>query len=148
MKYISKNIINCFFVCLIFCVLALPTTSKAENVIEPYGKTEYAVYWKGKEIMNADPKTWERIDDHYSKDEKNVYYENFAFIPPADPETFEILGDDYARDKNTVYHLFVDVYFPPRMEELREKERNPEDFALLKDGYARYEVSFFNLSIF
>ncbi len=69
---------------------------------ETYAKDRSNVYLKGEKIKNADPITFETIDQGYSKD-KNYVYIDYYKIYKANPETFEILKPPYSKDKNTIY---------------------------------------------
>lgn len=56
------------------------------------------------EVKNADPKTFEELDDsRYGKDSNNVFFEGVA-VAGADSKTFEIIGEAHARDKNRGYY--------------------------------------------
>ena len=43
------------------------------------------------------------VNGKISKDKNHVYYENRT-LGDADPDTFEALNEDYAKDKNNVYN--------------------------------------------
>lgn len=67
-------------------------------------------------LDNADPTSFEVIDEHYAKDSKNVYYyyqEGSFFecylLNRIDPSSFEILHDGYFRDKNHTERITVDI---------------------------------------
>ena len=47
------------------------------------------MFFKGKEIVNANPETFIILEENYSKDNVNVYFQN-KMIEDANPKTFQL----------------------------------------------------------
>ena len=62
----------------------------------------YGVY--GVQTMDVDIKTFKILNFYYSKDKKNVYYEDKK-LETLDPKTFEVIDYSYGKDKNGVYYI-------------------------------------------
>ncbi|BBM52608.1 hypothetical protein JMUB3935_1587 [Leptotrichia trevisanii] len=101
-----------------------------------YAKDKNLVYYFGKKIEGANPKTFEIISDGmYSKDDKNVYA-TVDIIKGADPQTFRRIPEtNYARDKNTLYYYFGDV---KNLGKINEKDFKVLDNNLVKNGNEMY----------
>lgn len=95
----------------------ITTSTNLKNLIEINNKNnkkelEYGystdgqfVYYRDSNkniIRGADPKSFVVLDEYYSKDKSNFYYQLSA-IEEADYDTFQILGYGYAKDKNTIF---------------------------------------------
>ncbi|MBN1184395.1 MAG: DKNYY domain-containing protein [Bacteroidales bacterium] len=65
-------------------------------------KDKSHVYYRDKEIKNAETNSFRVIYGNYAKDKKNVYYQN-KVIKNADPESFKVLDMEYAMDTNCFY---------------------------------------------
>lgn len=90
------------------------------EVIAGRGCSECSKYDKKRKIKGADPKTFEIINSHYTKDKNNFYVCTWTGpdlfristkcikIKSVDRESFEIIDNDsygdYAKDKNNVYY--------------------------------------------
>lgn len=69
-----------------------------------YGLDKFHVYYAGKIIPGADPKTFVSIDHiSYTKDKNNAYYKD-SVIHNADAVTFEMVRGDFSKDRNSVYY--------------------------------------------
>ena len=60
------------------------------------------VFLNGKQITNADPKTFHVLSKGYSADQYNVFLDCETIIN-ADPETFKILEFPYSKDVKKIY---------------------------------------------
>lgn len=99
---------------------------------EKYNIKEDGVYYQdwnegtGKSerlIPDADPKSFETLDDNlYAKDKYNVYYKGNT-IQAADPNTFRTLEGGYAVDKNRAFYYGNSI-----------ESSSSKDFKIL-DGY-------------
>jgi hypothetical protein len=77
----------------------------------PYSKNGTAVFYYGMEINGADAKTFSILGHGFSRDIKNIFYED-QLIPNVDPETFIDLSDNslsppyaqYIKDKMAAYY--------------------------------------------
>ncbi len=69
---------------------------------ETYAKDKDNVYFKGGQIKNADPETFEIINHGYSKD-KNYVFIDYYKIFKADPKTFELIKFPYSKDKSKIF---------------------------------------------
>ena len=121
--YYSKNLFNVF----------------REDCREYTCKSEKPIYKKTR-IASADPKTFEVLSDHYTKDKDNVYVcsngLDYKFkikceiIENADTSSFSAIGTTgsaiYAKDKNYVYMLEKVI-----------KNADPQSFSLVND-FANY----------
>lgn len=67
-----------------------------------YARDKNSVFYIGRIIKNADPKSFEVLNNGYSKDFINVYLDTEKVIF-ADPKTFEQLRFPYSKDKNNVF---------------------------------------------
>ena len=66
-------------------------------------KDQHQVYYQGRAITNADPKSFQHLGSSYYKDANAVYWCSTA-LEDGDPTTFEILPDSvFGKDKNQVY---------------------------------------------
>ena len=84
-----------------------------EFVTDLYGKDKNYVFWNGKKLKNANPKTWKLLDGNaYSVDDKNAYCGN-ELIKDVDVKTFEVFtdknGGHYARDGKFIYNNSVRI---------------------------------------
>ena len=80
------------------------------HVVGLFGKDKNSVFWNGKKLKGANPKTWGLLknDSAYSADDKNAYCGSDK-IKGVDVDTFEIYidkknGNRFARDKNYIYN--------------------------------------------
>ena len=104
-----------------------------------YAKDDVFVYCAGEKIPSADSKSFNVINQHYSKDNNHVFYcDNYRdgtfyytvkntdieILEGVDPDSFEIINAEYYKDKNHVY----------RMRKIIQKA-DPETFFLSGDGY-------------
>ncbi|MBL7684715.1 MAG: DKNYY domain-containing protein [Deltaproteobacteria bacterium] len=67
-----------------------------------YGKDDDFVYFEGKRVKGADPKSWAMLNRYYSSDNQSVYYFTEK-VPDADSNTFEVIpeiGEGYLPDSN------------------------------------------------
>ena len=69
---------------------------------EDYARDKNSVFYIGKTINSADPKTFEVLSNGYSKDINNVFLDVEKVIF-ADPKSFEKLKFPYSRDDNHVF---------------------------------------------
>ncbi len=76
-----------------------------------YAKDSQSVFFYGKKIQTADPKTFCVLDDvpeaeknRLAKDNKHVFW-NGEVIPHADPQTFTVLDSSYYKDAQAVFFL-------------------------------------------
>ena len=73
-----------------------------EVLNDRYSKDKNNVYYFAEKIKEADAKTFESLNKIYGKDKKNIYIGSKIF-EKADHETFEIINEMYSRDKNRVF---------------------------------------------
>lgn len=74
-----------------------------------YAKDKKYIYHSWTKIHNSDSKTFQFINECYSKDKNNVYVidldiYNLDIIKGVDPDTFELLQYHYSKDKNKVFY--------------------------------------------
>ncbi|MCX2680460.1 DKNYY domain-containing protein [Galbibacter sp. EGI 63066] len=80
-----------------------------EHVYIPYDYTPYKYEYGNRrdkhlwKIEKANPKTFEKIDSDWSKDDKHYYYD--YHLINVDYSSFEVLNKSFAKDKDTVYQL-------------------------------------------
>lgn len=68
-----------------------------------YAKDTNYVFYEGKILERADPKTFEFLKEEYAKDAESLFYRGEK-IQGADIETFAILPGSYSKDRNFVYY--------------------------------------------
>lgn len=68
-----------------------------------YSKDKNNVYWYAERISNADPSSFQIIDIEYSKDKKHVFFKAET-IQSANPETFERIYEYFSKDKENVFY--------------------------------------------
>ena len=79
------------------------------------GKDKNHVYYRWQILIDADPKTFEKIKEYYWKDKDNVYFFGFLESNEFSTKSWEILDVDapsfslynvygWAHDKNKIYH--------------------------------------------
>ncbi len=73
------------------------------GVDESYQISSTKVFYRGTELVNADPKSFRRLGKTYYRDGSKVYFKD-RIVPNVDLETFDATHY-YARDKNHVYFL-------------------------------------------
>ena len=69
---------------------------------EKYARDKNSVFYIGRIIKNADPKSFEVIGNDYSKDLDNVFLDAETIIF-ADPNTFRQLNFPYSRDSLKIF---------------------------------------------
>ena len=74
-----------------------------QNMDEDFGKDNERVFYKGDEIIGADPATFEQIYWAYSKDSNSVYLFTCK-LENASPSTFQVLKGSWSKDSQNVYH--------------------------------------------
>ncbi len=74
-----------------------------QDLDDGFGKDKERVFYKGKEIIGADPATFQQTQLSYSKDLNNVYLFTCR-LDSASPDTFQLLGGAWSKDSNNVYH--------------------------------------------
>lgn len=89
-----------------------------------YYKTNFDVFFRGREISDAHVSSFEVLGDGYAKDSFNVYW-NGRVMDDAHAMSFESLGWGYAKDP---FHVFW------RGEIL--DDASPSSFKVTRDGYA------------
>lgn len=64
------------------------------------------VYWDGKLLRQADPATWQPIDNAagYSRDQHRIYYCERPLPRSTDTASWQYLAHGYSRDRNRVYY--------------------------------------------
>jgi len=67
-----------------------------------YYKSQWDVYYDGKKIPDASPKSFEELGQGYAKDSFNVYYKGKK-VEGAIPSKFKIDHDGYAHDSFSTY---------------------------------------------
>lgn len=70
--------------------------------LNEWGADRDSVYNQWFKLEHSDPRTFQFIDDSFSKDRSNVYY-NQDRLDGADPKSFEIIKGNVARDKNAIF---------------------------------------------
>lgn len=77
-----------------------------------FGKDKNYVWWNGKKLKNANPKTWRLLENGNSIDDKNAFSGN-EIIKGVDVETFTCFTDEkgfgYTKDKNHIYNKWIIV---------------------------------------
>jgi hypothetical protein len=84
----------------------LPYDSQTYEVINQlYSRDKNNIYYDNKKIEGADLPTFQRIDEYiYSKDKNNIYFRGKK-ISGVDKETFEKIDKyNYSKDKNNIYY--------------------------------------------
>lgn len=81
-------------------------TASFQRIDDSYAKDIKQVLWCGKKLKKADPATFTALNSNYGKDAKQVFFQE-TVLPNADYETFEVFDETIAiaRDKNTCYHF-------------------------------------------
>lgn len=76
-----------------------------EEMDELYSKDKNNIYYKGERIIGVDIPTFEKLDKYvYSKDKNNIYFRGKK-ITGADKNTFEKIDErQYSKDKNNIYY--------------------------------------------
>ena len=76
-----------------------------EEMDELYSKDKNNIYYKGERIIEVDIPTFEKLDKYvYSKDKNNIYFRGKK-ITGADKNTFEKIDErQYSKDKNNIYY--------------------------------------------
>ena len=77
-----------------------------EKALIIYGIYESGVYYSNSGSMkadDADPKTFQILNEYYGKD-KNAVYFTYSKVKNADVRTFEVINDFVGRDRRAVYH--------------------------------------------
>lgn len=74
-----------------------------KNSCSSYKIINNKVYLLDDVIKDADPKSFECLDDGFSKDQHHVYF-GLKKNTEADPRTFIVLTNGYSKDKNYVYY--------------------------------------------
>jgi hypothetical protein len=107
----------------------------------PFAKKDGVWYYRDEAIADIDQRTFEPLDDHYAKDQSQVYYcdtyrkgqEYWAIrhnrvevIKGAHAPTFALLGQRYARDSGRVYFNGAAIAV-----------KDPATFTVLDKGFAR-----------
>ncbi|CAF3677583.1 unnamed protein product [Rotaria sp. Silwood1] len=83
------------------------------------------VYFLGKKVKDANPSTFQLLDEGYAKDEHNVYYMGEK-IESAFRNSFQLLDKGYAKDSFYVYHMGNEI-----------KNADTDSFKSLGYGYAK-----------
>ena len=84
----------------------LPYDPQTYEVINQlYSRDKNNIYYDNKKIEGADLPTFQRIDEYiYSKDKNNIYFRGKK-ISGADKDTFEKIDKyNYSKDKNNIYY--------------------------------------------
>lgn len=84
----------------------LPYDPQTYEVINQlYSRDKNNIYYDNKKIEGADLPTFQRIDEYiYSKDKNNIYFRGKK-ISGVDKETFEKIDKyNYSKDKNNIYY--------------------------------------------
>jgi len=71
-----------------------------------YIKNNRYVYFRDIKIKNADPNSFQILNDRYMKDKNNVFYnetKKITTVKNADPESFLVVDSDNGKDKNHFY---------------------------------------------
>lgn len=76
-------------------------------------------------IEGADPKTFERSDFNWAKDDKNWYYRNVLI--PVDYNSFEVLTEHFSKDANQVFYQYGSFF--------KMMDADPTTFKTLPQGY-------------
>lgn len=78
--------------------------AESEDLYNSYLLTNKHVFYKGKILVNADPKSFRSIDEymHYTRDNTYVWYDGVLLVG-ADPESFR-KGLSYAFDKKYAWY--------------------------------------------
>lgn len=135
-----------FFVCGLVLVLS-GCESKKENIAFNYYKDKDNVYRKYrkewsfayvyKKIENADPKSFEVLNKHISKDKDSIFI-MFNSITGVDHDTFSVYGEsNYAKDKDNIYFIdWKDLSEPVKI--IKDADRNSFEFVQEKISTADY----------
>ncbi len=70
---------------------------------ETYGRDRRAVYFRGKLVPGADPKTFAMHDQRYARDVNNVYIGDTVVCD--DPAHFEVVGGAFVKNAHAVYRI-------------------------------------------
>jgi DKNYY family len=113
-------------------------------LIAAFAKTERHGYFRGLPLETSDGGSFEALDKHYAKDQRQVFYcdayrvgqdyftssRRRVIVLEADPISFKILKTGYARDANKPF--FEGQFFPVR---------DVNSFEILEYGFARDRIS-------
>lgn len=69
-----------------------------------YAKDKNRVYYLGREVEGADPRTFTAIHQRWGKDKKHVYVDGKP-VPGADPRSIAVIDPErhFVKDKNAIY---------------------------------------------
>lgn len=96
------------------------------NTIPEYAVDKNTAFYRGESIPDSEGISFQLLNDHYSKDKGNVYYESII-IEGADSASFELLDNDsYAKDSKYIYF---------QGDRITKADRN--SFELLLGGFSK-----------
>ena len=93
------------------------------KIKDEYFFSKDKVYYRGKEIEGANPKTIKLLSNGVSKDGKNIYFEDELF---KTGDNFYNIGKNYFRHDNKIYVVYyselsqLQAFYPYRIEEIEE----------------------------
>ena len=96
-------------VCVVSVILMLMFVTSCNVGYKNDGKEVTWRTWNegsgyGSQKIDADPKTFEKLDDDYGRDMKHAFYKG-DIVKGADGGSFRAIGKGYAADKSHVYFL-------------------------------------------
>ena len=97
-------------------------------LMNSYSKKTDSVYYTTKKIEEADPETFQAINEFYGKDKNNVFYQTRKI--EADPKTAKAVGPTYLKDKQSLYNSYgktihdVDIATFELISEYHAKDQN------------------------
>lgn len=90
-----------------------------------YTKDKNHVFYNSRLIADADPDSFQRINDAVNKDKKNVWFIT-SKLPNADPASFQVMNDYFEKDENQVY-----------LQEKLVADADPTNFQILNINYTK-----------
>jgi hypothetical protein len=96
-----------------------------------YRVSDGVVYYQNKEIANADPATFQELEDGWARDRNAVYEEGYkkAFLNPA---TVRVLPPIYIMDKAAVWVYGTGYYL-----RVDKTDADPATFMVISHGYGK-----------
>ncbi len=120
---------------------ALPGVTELTVLNRRFAKSATQAFFRATPIMDADPASFEALDEHHARDSRQVWHADtyrdsrdyfttrrirIRLLEGADAASFTLLRGDYARDAKHVWH--EGTAFPVK---------DAATFEVLEDGFAR-----------
>ena len=105
----------------------------------PYSdRAENSVF---KIIPDADPATYQQLEQGWSKDDKNVYFLNKKTDADPDPQTFVVISNYYSKDKYYLYTQERGIAYS-----ITKTKCNTDELVLVGDRYIRTNTNLYYFS--